>query len=411
LDTPYIVLSIVLHVPWRRAVLTAIAAATCVAMTGWAVPASYAAVISGPASGPLPFTVSPPVGVAAASATAGSASSSASLPAALKTPGSAGALPRQLFVPDLIAAIPSGITSAQVAKIAELTGVRAVLPVNGGKVTVNGQSADVLGVSPQAFRSWTPPETAGADAVWTDLSKGQLVSTHAAAGKLHLTAGSSYQVSAAVRLQVPFGAQATFSVPGADAIVDQARSAQLGLAKNFAVLINAPGVNLVTLMSKVKSVIGAGGKVVNLVPVVTISKLPVATNVPTTGVPASYLMLYKESAAQYCPGMSWTVLAAIGEIESGDGANEGPSSAGALGPMQFIPSTWAEWGIDAFGQTGKPDIMNPLDAVPSAARMLCADGAGHGGSSLSGAIFDYNHATWYVDEVLALASEYAQNYP
>jgi hypothetical protein len=293
-------------------------------MTGWAVPASYAAVISGPASGPLPFTVSPPVGVAAAG---DSASSSASLPAALKTPGSAGALPRQLFVPDLIAAIPSGITSAQVAKIAKLTGVRAVLPVNGGKVTVNGHSANVLGVSPQAFRSWTPPETAGADAVWTDLSKGQLVSTHAAAGKLQLTAGSSYQVSAAVRLQVPFGAQTTFSVPGVDAIVDQARSAQLGLAKNFAVLINAPGVNLVTLMSKVKSVIGAGGKVVNLVPVVTISKLPVATNVPTTGVPASYLMLYKESAAQYCPAMSWTVLAAIGEIESGDGANEGPSSA------------------------------------------------------------------------------------
>jgi hypothetical protein len=381
-------------------------------MTGWAVPASFAAVISGPSSGPLPFTVSPPVGVAAASALAGaSASSSTSLPAALQTPGSAGALPRQLFVPDLIAAVPAGLTSAQLAKISKLTGVRAVLPVNGGKVTVNGQSADVLGVSPQAFRSWTPPETAAADAVWTDLGKGQLVSTHAAAGKLHLTAGSSYQVSAAVQLQVPFGAQTTFSVPGADAIVDQARSAQLGLAKNFAVLINAPGVNLVTLMSKVRSVIGAGGKVVNLVPVVTVSKLPVATNVPTTGVPASYLMLYKQSAAEYCPGMSWTVLAAIGEIESGDGANEGPSSAGALGPMQFIPSTWAEWGIDAFGQTGKPDIMNPLDAVPSAARLLCADGAGQGGSSLSGAIFDYNHATWYVDEVLALASEYAQNSP
>jgi hypothetical protein len=54
--------------------------------------------------------------------------------------------------------------------------------------------------------------------------------------------------------------------------------------------------------------------------------------------------------------------------------------------------------------------MNPLDAVPSAARMLCADGAGKA-ASLRGAIFAYNHATWYVDEVLALASEYAQNYP
>jgi hypothetical protein len=209
---------------------------------------------------------------------------------------------------------------------------------------------------------------------------------------------------------VPFGAQTALSVPGADAIVDRARSTQLGLAKDFAVLINAPGVNLVTLMPKVRSLIGAGAKVINLVPVVTVSKLPVSTNVPTAGAPKSLLTLYRVSAEEYCPGLSWTVLAAINEIESGDGANVGPSSAGALGPMQFLPSTWAEWGITAFGQPGPPDVMNPLDAVPSAARLLCAAGAGRP-AALSQAIFAYNHATWYVAEVLALASEYAQNYP
>jgi hypothetical protein len=207
-------------------------------------------------------------------------------------------------------------------------------------------------------------------------------------------------------------ARTPVSVPGVDAIVDQARSAQLGLVKNVAVLINAPGADLATLMAKVRSLIGQGGQVRNLVSyvLVTPGKLPVTTNVPTTGVPASYLMLYKASAAKYCPGLSWTVLAAIGEIESGNGANNGPSSAGALGPMQFLPSTWAVWGITAFGQTGPPDIMNPLDAVPSAARLLCAAGAGSA-ATLSQAIFAYNHATWYVAEVLALASEYARNYP
>ena len=105
------------------------------------------------------------------------------------------------------------------------------------------------------------------------------------------------------------------------------------------------------------------------------------------------------------------MLAAIGEIESADGANDGPSSAGALGPMQFMPSTWRIWGTDGFGRTGVPDIMNPLDAVPSAARMLCADRAASGGAALSAAIFAYNHAAWYVNEVLALAGEYAQEYP
>jgi hypothetical protein len=289
--------------------------------------------------------------------------------------------------------------------------VRAVLAVDGGRIMVNGKSADVLGVSPQAFRSWAPPQTAAADAVWTDLGKGQMVSTHAAASRLGLAAGNSYQVSAAVRASVPFGAQTVLSVPGVDAVVDGARSAQLGLVKNVAVLINAPGAALGTLMSQVRSVIGRSGQVRNLVAysMVTAGKLPVTTNVPKTGIPTNYLMLYKESAAQFCPTMSWTVLAAIGEIESGHGANDGPSSAGALGPMQFMPATWAAWGITAFGQTGPPDIMNPLDAVPSAARMLCADGAGNP-ATLRQAIFAYNHATWYVNEVLALASEYAQGY-
>ena len=104
------------------------------------------------------------------------------------------------------------------------------------------------------------------------------------------------------------------------------------------------------------------------------------------------------------------MLAAIGQIESADGQNMGPSTAGALGPMQFLPSTWATWGIDGFGDTGAPNILNPFDAVPSAARLLCADGATTGEAGLRAAIFDYNHADWYVDEVLTLAAEYAREY-
>ena len=376
---------------------------TALGLTTPAARASTTAGTSGPGAGPYTLSAAPPPGVAA---TGGSGP-----PGSLPVPGSAGAPPRQLFVPDLIAAVPTGISAAQLARIGKLAGVRAVLPVDGGEVTVNGHRADVLGVSGTAFRSWTSPQTAAANPVWSALAAGRLVASRTAAHRLGLSAGRSYPVSAAIQTPVPAGPVTTLSVPGVDAIVDRTRSAQLGLVSNFAVLINAPGANLTKLLPAVKSVIGARGQVRNLVPYFSVAagKLPVATNVPTTGVPSSYLMLYQESAEEYCPGMSWTVLAAIGEIESGNGANVGPSSAGALGPMQFLPSTWAEWGIDGFGQTGTPDIMNPLDAVPSAARMLCADGAGRS-ASLPGAIFAYNHATWYVNEVLALASEYAQSY-
>jgi hypothetical protein len=387
--------------PRRRAAQLSVAtAAACVTLAGFAVPADAG---TGPAGDPFGFTANPPPGVAAPGSPAAQS---------LASPGPGGDARRQLYVPDLIAAVPSGITSSQLAAISKLSGVQAVLPVDGGKVKVNGQSANVLGVSPQAFRSWTSLSTAGSAAIWSNLGKGQLVSTGAAARRLHLAAGQSYPVSAAVLTRLPFGGTTALSVTGADAIVNLTRSAQLGLARNFAVLISAPpSASLPALLARVKSVIGKNGNVVNLVSyaLVTASQRPVAANIPA-GAPANYLNLFKASAAKYCPGMSWTVLAAIGQIESGDGANNGPSSAGALGPMQFMPATWAQWGINGFGPPGSPDVMNPLDAVPSAARMLCADGAGNP-ATLRGAIFSYNHATWYVDEVLALAGEYAKNSP
>jgi hypothetical protein len=388
----------VLPLSLRRVALIA-AAATALSLTvaGSAVQAAGAAVAS-PAGGTPSSHVSSD-SLAERAPTAGPTSS----------PVPSDSAPRQQFVPDLIAAVPGGITPAQLAKIRKLGGVAAVLPVDGGKVTVNGKSANLLGVSPQAFRPWTPLATAASATIWSDLGQGQLISTAAAARKLHLTAGQSYPVSAAILEQVPFGRPSELSVPGADAIVNLTRSAQLGLAKNFAVLINAPRDNLASLKAQVEVIIGKGGQVVNLVAYTlnAAGSLPVEPHAPA-GVPANWIDLFKASAAQYCPGLSWTVLAAIGEIESGDGANEGPSSAGAEGPMQFLPSTWAMWGTNGFGQTGTPDIWNPLDAIPSAARLLCASGGGNS-ATLSGAIFAYNHATWYVNEVLALAGEYAQN--
>ncbi len=120
--------------------------------------------------------------------------------------------------------------------------------------------------------------------------------------------------------------------------------------------------------------------------------------------PASYVELYHR-AAQTCPGLSWTVLAAIGQVESGHGRNTATSSAGAMGPMQFLPATFAAYGVDGNGD-GVRDIHDPADAIFSAARYLCANGAGQGGATLYQAIWQYNHADWYVQSVLALARQY-----
>jgi membrane-bound lytic murein transglycosylase B len=121
-----------------------------------------------------------------------------------------------------------------------------------------------------------------------------------------------------------------------------------------------------------------------------------------------FLALYQK-AASYCQGLSWTILAAIGQVESGHGRNDGPSYAGAEGPMQFEPSTFEAYGIDADGD-GVKNIDDPADAIYSAANYLCANGAGGGGQALYNAIWHYNHADWYVNMVEKLASLYAASY-
>ena len=124
----------------------------------------------------------------------------------------------------------------------------------------------------------------------------------------------------------------------------------------------------------------------------------VAENVEPTS-QSTYMDLYRASARDYGFGQDWYVLAAVGEVESGHGRNMGPSSAGAMGPMQFLPSTWETSGVDGNGD-GVANIMDPEDAIPAAAGYLRVGGAPR---DWYGALYSYNHADWYVKKVLAVA--------
>jgi hypothetical protein len=312
---------------------------------------------------------------------------------------------RQIVLPDLLIVAPKGLSGQQVAKLRKIAGVRDMITFDGAQIKADGRSVSVIGVNPATFRSWVPLATASDQAFWSALSRGEFVASLQSGRRLGLRAGTSYRLAGATSQDVRYAMGAQLNLAGVDLLVNQTVSAKLGLVRHVAGLISAPGVGIHTLTREVTAVLGAGGRL----EVLRSQQLPVAPAQPGAR-PATYLQLFKTSAAQYCPGLSWTVLAAIGQIESADGANMGPSTAGALGPMQFLPSTWAIWGIDGFGDSGPPNIMNPYDAVPSAARLLCADGAAAGGQSLYQAIFDYNHADWYVREVLALAAEYAASY-
>jgi cell wall-associated NlpC family hydrolase len=115
---------------------------------------------------------------------------------------------------------------------------------------------------------------------------------------------------------------------------------------------------------------------------------------------AALRVIWQAAGNRY--GIPWEVLGAINKVETNFGSNLGPSSAGAVGWMQFMPSTWARWGIDANGD-GVADPDNPTDAIFSAARYL----AGCGGQfDITRAVYCYNHSRSYVSEVLGLAALY-----
>jgi len=134
---------------------------------------------------------------------------------------------------------------------------------------------------------------------------------------------------------------------------------------------------------------------------------PAADMESAAGIPTEYLRLFEAAGARY--GVPWEILAGIGKVECDDGRDPDPSCtqegavnyAGAGGPMQFLASTWASYGVSVNG--GRPDRWNPADAIYGAANYLRANGAPQ---ELRRAIFAYNHSNAYVEEVVSWAATY-----
>jgi hypothetical protein len=170
----------------------------------------------------------------------------------------------------------------------------------------------------------------------------------------------------------------------------------------------AGGVILVmACMAVAVAVVGAGGLTQSAVPAG-----PEGSRAPSElalkDIPGPYLRLYRDAAARY--GLDWSILAGIGKVECDHGRDPAPSclhpgavnSAGAGGPMQFLATTWAQYGIDADGD-GVRDRWDAADAIFGAANYLRGSGAP---GDYRGAIFAYNHAGWYVSEVESWAARY-----
>ena len=120
-------------------------------------------------------------------------------------------------------------------------------------------------------------------------------------------------------------------------------------------------------------------------------------------IPADIKKLYVAAADKY--KIPWTLLAGIGMEETGHGRNKSTSTAGAKGLMQFMPSTWRAIGVDGDGDD-RADILNPADSAFSAASYLTKSGLSKGRPGVRRALFAYNHADWYVNDILFYAQSY-----
>jgi hypothetical protein len=155
--------------------------------------------------------------------------------------------------------------------------------------------------------------------------------------------------------------------------------------------------------------LGASGSAGSILPDRASGPQPSA--LATAEIPPRYLSLYERAGERF--GISWTLLAGVGKVECDHGRDPDPSctqegvvnSAGAGGPMQFLASTWARYGVDGDGD-GRVDRWDPADAINGAARYLRASGASR---DTRAALLAYNHTTWYAEEVEAWAARYAES--
>lgn len=189
---------------------------------------------------------------------------------------SAGRLGRLLEADVLVVAqrsLPAGL----VARLRRLSGVVAAVPVDAGRVRVNGVLVNVLGVDPATFRPFAARPTARSDGLWHNVAAGGMAISYTMGRQDKLTLAKPVQVTAARTMKLPVAGFGTVGIGGVDAVVSAAVARSLGLPQANAIVVSAPHARLDRLIGRIKKLAPAGTAAAALVTQIVVGKVVVTT--------------------------------------------------------------------------------------------------------------------------------------
>ena len=244
--------------------------------------------------------------------------------------------PVRLLQADVLVVSPTVLPASVIRGLRRLAGVAAAVPVDAGRIKVNGVFVNVLGVDPAAFRPFAARPTAGSTTLWDNIAAGGMAISYTMGSQDRLSLNRPVQVTGSRTLKLPVAGFGTVGIGGVDAVVSHAVAKSLGLPSANAIIVSAPRARLDVLMRKIKKLLPAQASAVPLVTQIIDGQATVTTAAAGDDVAAA------AGLGLTSRQLSTFLAAAMSRI--GD-----PYVWGAAGPRAFDCSGLVQWSLAQAG--------------------------------------------------------------